>query len=223
MALKFNQPLNNVNYINSMNNINDYNQGNNTYFINNYNSQNMIQSSDLPEQFYTEKKVNYNIDFQKMKEEKINEIIKTQKNTRFMTIYKKKIINNKNMINNNSNEEVFIDDNIKLLKEIFKDKNNYLNYVEQKGFYNFSKCPFCGDPAVFIFERVLCINKCFRTAVANDTFDRSYTLDNFMEQYKEYYSKHFNCGEDLMTLYVDKESKCAEFLCYKCESNLINF
>ena len=77
--------------------------------------------------------------------------------------------------------------------------------------------------AIYKFERVLCINKCFVTAVPENTFDKNYTLDNFMEQYKEYYSKHLNCADDLMTLYVDKESKCAEFLCYKCEKHYLDF
>ena len=33
-----------------------------------------------------------------------------------------------------------------------------------------------------------------------------------MEQYKEYYSKHFNCKDNLITLYIDNDSKCAEFI-----------
>ena len=42
-----------------------------------------------------------------------------------------------------------------------------------------------------------------------------------MEQYKEFYSKHLNCKADLMTLYVDKEGKCAMFLCCKCQQDYI--
>ena len=42
-----------------------------------------------------------------------------------------------------------------------------------------------------------------------------------MEQYKEFYSLHLNCKSDLMTLYVDKESKTAEFLCCKCQQDYI--
>ena len=227
MSSSFNQPLN---YINSFNNINNYDLNNNNYIINNYENsyKSPIPNFNYQSKFFTEKKMNFinnNMDsFQKMKEDKYNEIIKTQKNTRFLAIYKKKIVDNQNNLNlNNSNEEVFIDDYIKLIKEIYQDKNNYLNYIAQRGFYNFSSCPFCGDPVVFICDRVLCVNKCFRTSVASETFDENYTLDNFMEQYRNYYSRHLNCKDDLMTLYVDKESKCAEFLCYKCEKNFINF
>ena len=222
-----NTPFQNINYTNDMNN---YNLNDNYY--NNYESpyQGYTPNPHIQNQFFTEKKIIFNKNiqnvFQKMKEEKYNEIIKTQKHTRFMHIYKKKINENNNNLNintNNTNEEVFIDDYIKLIKEMYQDKNNYFNFIAQRGFYNFSQCPFCGEPAIFILERVLCINKCFVTSVANDTFNENYTLDNFMEQYKEYYSKHLKCGGDLMTLYVDNESKCAEFLCYKCEKNVINF
>ena len=212
-------------------NMNNYNFNNNNNFNNNIKSpyQGYIPNPQVENKFFTEKKDYFKNDglnsYQKMKEERYNEILKTQKNTRFIQLYRKQINDNKNNLNintNNSKEEVFIDDYIKLVKEMYQDKNNYVNYIAQRGFYNFSKCPFCGDPAVFIFERVLCINKCFITSVANDTFNENYTLDNFMEQYKEYYSKHLNCGGDLMTLYVDTESKCAEFLCWKCEKDFIN-
>ena len=222
-----NQPFQNINYDIDMNN---YNLNINNNFVNNYKSpyQGYIPDPHVENKFFTETKMHFKDDvnsYQKMKEEKYKEILKTQKNTRFIQLYRKQINDNKNNLNlntNNSKEEVFIDDYIKLVKEMYQDKNNYFNYRAQRGFYNFSQCPFCGDPAVFIFERVLCINKCFITSVANDTFNENYTLDNFMEQYKEYYSKHLNCGGDLMTLYVDNESKCAEFLCCKCEKNYIN-
>ena len=114
-------------------------------------------------------------------------------------------------------------DYINKVKENYQDLNNYYNFVEQNGEFNFSQCPFCDNPVIYKLERVLCINKCFITAVPEETFDKNYTLSNFMEQYKEYYSKHLKCKSDLMTLYVDKESKCAEFLCYKCEKNYIDF
>ena len=223
-----NLPFQNINFTNDINN---YNPNYNIYY-NNYESQNQspIPIPNVQNHFFTEEKINFNNNsqnsFQKMKEEQYNEILKTKKRTRFMQIYQKKINDNNNNLNfnaNNEKEEVFIDDYLKLIKEMYQDKNNYFNYIAQRGFYNFSQCPFCGEPAVFIFERVLCINKCFVTSVANDTFSENYTLDNFMEQYKEYYSKHLNCGGELMTLYVDNESKCAEFLCYKCEKNVINF
>ena len=224
---------------NGMNIINNYNMNYNDYIINNNEIPNDFEqyTTNTPfnqnqNQFYTEKKISFNNinnndSYQKMKEDKINELIKSQKDKRFMHIYLKKINNNKNNIssnyNNNTNEEVFIDEYINKVKENYQDKNNYYNFIEQNGDYNFSLCPFCDSPVIYKFERVLCINKCFITAVPEDTFDKNYTLSNFMEQYKEYYSKHLKCKGDLMTLYVDKESKCAEFLCYKCEKNYIDF
>ena len=224
MSYDFNQPFQNINYINNMNNCN---LDNNNCMINNYKSLYQCQTPppQIQYQFNTGKKLNFSNDnqnyFQKMKEEKYNEIIKTQKNARFMQIYLKKI-NDSNIINKPKKEEdIFVDDYIKLVKEKYEDINNYYNFIVQRGFYNFSICPFCGDPAVFNFQKVLCINKCFVTNVADDTFDENYTLDNFMEQYKEFYSKHLNCKADLMTLYVDKEGKCAMFLCCKCQQDYI--
>jgi len=239
--LNLNQNQNGINIDIDMNNYNlNYNKNNN--IINN--NKNNIFDSEAQIKFNTDYKINqkninyfqnnninnnYNYDnyedyIKREKEEKYKELIKSQKNKRFTLIYKNKIKENNNTNNNSNNkEEVFIDDYIKLIKELYQDKINYFNYIAQRGFYNFSTCPFCGEPAFYIIERVSCINKCFITSVADDVFDQNYTLDNFMEQYKEYYSKHLNCKDDLMTLYVDKDSKCAEFLCYKCEKNFIDF
>ena len=232
MSFTYNQNQNNYNNINNFNT--DYNISNN---INNnkkietsfqFNPENKIKQINDNDKYNFQN--NYNSNYynnededylKKMKEEKYKEIIKSQKKNRFIKIYKNKIKEN-NSINNN-NVEVFFDDYIKLIKELYQDKINYFNYISQMGFFNFSTCPFCGEPAFFIIERVLCINKCFITSVADDVFDEDYTLDNFIEQYKEYYSKHLNCKDDLMTLYIDKESKCAEFLCNKCERNFIDF
>ena len=227
MSYEYNQNLKNLNDFN----LNDYHINNIDYTNNNFSNFNSIENNLSPNppinqfQFFTEKKSFYNNNdtdsFQKMKEEKFEEIRKTQKNNRFNQIYSKKIKNNINTINNvnqnNPQEEIFIDDYIKLIKEIRQDRYNYLNYIGQRGYYNFSICPFCGEPVVYILERVLCINKCFRTTVPDGSFDKNYTLDNFMEQYKEYYSKHFNCRDNLITLYIDNDSKCAEFICNKCE------
>ena len=232
MSYEYNQYNQYLKNINDTNIINNYSLNNNSYNINNFEAQEkkIEPNQYFQNQFYTEKKLNFNNNeldsYKKMKEEKYNEIIKTQKNNRFIHIYLQKINSNNNNNNINNNEpkgEVFIDDYIKLIKEIYQDKNNYFNYISQKGFYNFSNCPFCKGPAFFILERVLCINKCFMTTVADDSFDENYTLDNFIEQYKEYYLKHLKCGDNLMTLYVDKEAKCAEFICYKCEKDFTNF
>jgi hypothetical protein len=156
------------------------------------------------------------------KEEKAKELMNSQKKQRFMQNYENKIKDAKNTFidSNNNNSEVFIDDYIRKIKDIHKDKNDYENFVHEKGFYNFSTCPFCRGPVIFFFERVFCLNKCFMTAVPSDTFDENYTLDNFMEQYQTYYLNHLSCKEDLITLYIDKESKIAEFLCSKCERNI---
>ena len=227
MSYEYNQNLKNLNDFN----LNDYHINNIDYTINNFSNFNSTENNLSPNppinqfQFFTEKKSFYNNNntdsFQKMKEEKYEEIRKTQKNNRFNQIYSQKIKNNINTINNvnqnNPQEEIFIDDYIKLIKEIRQDRYNYLNYIGQRGYYNFSICPFCGEPVVYLLERVLCINKCFRTTVPDGSFDKNYTLDNFMEQYKEYYSKHFNCRDNLITLYIDNDSKCAEFICNKCE------
>ena len=156
------------------------------------------------------------------KEEKYKELISSQKKKRFMMNYGSKIkeIKNKPEIYNNNN--VFIDEYIIKIKEIYKDKDSYYHFIEENGAYNFSECPFCGEPSIYIFGRVLCINKCFMTSVSSRTFNNNYTLSNFIEQYRDYYSKHLNCGENLATLYVDEQSKCAEFLCLKCEKDYLN-
>ena len=171
----------------------------------------------------TQMKINNrcNIDYaQRSKEEKFNEKLMNQKNYRFNKIYQNKI--NRIDLDNNvysNKDEVFIDDYISKIKEKLNNINEYYNYTIQNGYYNFSICPFCGQPAVYAIDRVICINKCFMTIVGSDIFDENYTLDNFMEQYKNYYSNHMQCADDLYTLYVDKESKCAEFICNKCEKN----
>ena len=225
MSYELSPNMNGMNIINNYSMNNSHN--NNNYIINNNNNDipnqyeqyqinPLFNSNENQNEFYTEKKINFkngsNDDiYQKMKEDKINQIIQSQKNKRFMNIYLKKI-NKNNNINielkdkNNINEDIFIDEYINKVKENYQDLNNYYNFIEQNGEYNFSQCPFCDNPVIYKLERVLCINKCFITAVPEDTFDKNYTLSNFMEQYKEYYSKHLKCKSDLMTLYVDKES-----------------
>ena len=164
-------------------------------------------------------------DYNKYKEEKHKEIMNNQKKQRFLQNFRKKIEEFKNNKANypiDDNSEVFIDDYIKKIKEIYQDQYSYYDYIEENGSYNFSQCPFCRYPAVFILDRVLCINKCFMTNVGKNSFDNNYTLSNFIEQYKDYYSNHLNCKSDLTTLYIDMESKCAEFLCLKCQKNYLN-
>ena len=229
----FNSPNNNFNFNNNSDNAKFQFITHENLFNKNLNNIPQFNFEE-PKNFQINQNIHYNFnkkmepDYSKrFKDEKFKEISSNQRNIRFMKNYEnkiKEIQNNKNIFDNNSNnEEIFIDEYIRQIKELYKDRNNYYNYIQQNGFYNFSKCPFCGGPAIYAFERVLCIDRCFMTTVANNTFDESYTLDNFIEQYKDYYSNHLNCKENLMTLYVDKESKCAEFLCFKCERNYINF
>ena len=171
------------------------------------------------------KKYNMDIDYEKQyKEQHYRQMAINQSNMRFKNIYENKIKNSQSDWSNlNENGEVFIDEYIDNIREMHKDSNNYEAFKQRNEFFNFSSCPFCKGPAFFSFERVTCINKCFMTAVCKDSFDKNYTLDNFMEQYQDYYSKHQNCDRSLLTLYVDKESKCAEFLCLKCEKEYISF
>ena len=240
----------NPNYNNNFfinNNINNSNTNNNpsgfvthenlfhsniTYLPNfNFEIQNKFQSLQYPNSisgnnnnnnFLKSHKKDFNAN-QLYKEEKFKELMNNQKKLRFLQNYENKIkLNKNNNIGQNNNNEVFIDDYIKKIKEIHKDKNEYDNYVLENGFYNFSTCPFCREPALFFLEKVLCFNKCFITAVASNSFDENYTLDNFIEQYKNYYSNHLNCKADLITLYIDKESKIAEFLCSKCERDIFD-
>ena len=161
------------------------------------------------------------------KEEKYLEITKNQKKYRFQQNFGKKIKESQNYKDKyaNNNGEVFIDDYINKVKEIYQDKDSYYAFIEQNGAYNFAQCPFCHDPCVFYLDNILCIGKkCFRTTVGSKTFNENYTLSNFMEQYWNYYSpNHLKCNADLITLYVDMESKCAEFLCSKCQSHYLNF
>ena len=159
------------------------------------------------------------------KEEKYLEFKKNQKKIRFQQNYGNKIKDSQNYKDKFSdNGEVFIDDYINRIKEIYTDRDSYYALIEQNGPYNFSQCPFCNAPCVFYLDKILCINKCFMTTVGSNTFNENYTLSNFMEQYKNYYyPNHLNCKADLITLYVDKESKCAEFLCSKCQSHYLNF
>ena len=158
------------------------------------------------------------------KEEKYKQIINDQKKNRFMHNFGNKIKEAENYKEkySNNNKELFIDDYIDKVKEVYQDKDSYYDFIERNGSYNFSNCPFCGNPVVFFLEKVFCINKCFMTAVGEGVFDNEYTLSNFMEQYKNYYSNHLDCKSDLVTLYVDNESKCAEFLCLKCQKDYLN-
>ena len=171
------------------------------------------------------KKYNMDIDYEKQyKEQRYRQMAINQSNMRFKNNYENKIKKSQsNWSNLTENGEVFIDEYINRIKEIHKDSNNYEAFKQRNEYFNFSSCPFCKGPAFFKFERVTCINKCFMTAVCKDSFDENYTLDNFMEQYQDYYLKHRDCGSSLLTLYVDKESKCAEFLCLKCEKEYISF
>jgi len=194
------------------------NNNNNNYYNYNYNNYNKINN------IYNDKRDMYN-DYEKQyKEQNYKQMQINQSRLRFNQNYGNKIKNSqKSGINLNENGDVFIDEYIKKIKELYKDSNNYEEFKQGRGYYNFSRCPFCKGPAFYEFERVTCINKCFMTSVCKNTFDQNYTLDNFIEQYQDYYSKHQNCDRNLLTLYVDNESKCAEFLCYKCEKEYINF
>ena len=158
------------------------------------------------------------------KEERYIEITKNQKKIRFLQNFGNKIKVMENCKDINYNGEVFIDDYINKVKEVYQDKDSFYDFVEKNGAYNFSQCPFCKGPCVYILEKILCINKCFMTTVGSNTFNDNYTLSNFMEQYKNYYyPNHLKCKADLITLYVDIESKCAEFLCSNCENHYLNF
>lgn len=226
----------------------NYNNQNNIFFNNNNDSNNQNQlfphenlfnkkitdfpgfNSNYQNNIYkmnniNNRKYNMNNDYEKQyKEENYKQHAINQSLLRFTKNYENKIKSSQSSWNNLSeNDDVFIDEYINKIKGMYKDSYNYEDFKQRNGYYNFSRCPFCQNPAFFKFERVTCINKCFMTAVCKNSFDQDYTLDNFMEQYQDYYSKHLNCDRSLLTLYVDNESKCAEFLCLKCEKEYISF
>jgi len=226
-----NNPFNNNNFNNNPfnnNNFNNSNIPNNSNVMNhlNFNSNisNNIRSS-LNNNNYSKINKN-NFDYNKSyKKEKDKELLNNQKHIRFNQNYENKIkdnANNNNNINSNNNEEVFLSDYIEKIKQIYQDRTEYDSFISDKGYYNFSHCPFCHKPSIFYIDRVQCIDNCFKTALPSDTFSPNYTLDNFIEQYEEYYTKHLDCHADLITLYIDNESKTAEFLCSKCERNIFD-
>ena len=228
----------------------NYNNQNNFFFNNNNNNNSNDQNQFLPHENlfnkkltdfpgfkldsqnnygklnkFNNKKYNMDNDYEKQyKDQFYKQIANNQSLLRFTKNYEDKIKSSQsNWSNITENGEVFIDEYTNKIKEIYKDSNNYEDFKLRNGYYNFSRCPFCENPAFFAFERVTCINKCFMTAVCKNSFDQNYTLDNFIEQYQDYYSKHQNCDRSLLTLYVDSESKCSEFLCLKCEKEYISF
>ena len=237
MAMNNNQNLN----FNSNNNFNNSNNFNNNQLVTHDNLFNTDIKAlpKLPiDNFYfqpvsqpnfltgKENQFSEGQDFNKIqKEEKFLEIINSQKKQRFMKNFGNKIKEAQNYKDkySDNNKDMFIDDYINKIKEIYQDKDSYDDYIEQNGSYNFSICPFCKKPVVHILEKVLCIEKCFMTNVAEGSFDKNYTLSNYMEQYKNYYFEHLNCKAELITLYIDNESKCAEFLCLGCQKDYLNF
>lgn len=222
--------FNNDNQINNNSNNNPFNNNN----LRNSNVMNPPSIFNIPNNFRQSvnnnnvSQINKNIfDYNKSyKEEKSKELLDNQKNNRFMQNYENKIKNSVNINNNiNSNdnkEEVFLTEYIKKIKQIYQNRTEYDNFIADNGYFKFSHCPFCQKPSIFYLDRVQCIDNCFKTAVPSDTFSYNYTLDNFIEQYETYYFKHINCKADLITLYIDNESKTAEFLCSKCEKNIFD-
>ena len=139
-----------------------------------------------------------------------------QKYLRVQLIYNNRL-KNSNIDVNNLNNDFLIEDYINKIKKLYEN-GTYNAYIAKNNYYNFSICRFCKAPVVFKCEKVLCVNKCFETTVANNSFDENYSLDNFMEQYYNYYLRHINCGDkNLVTIYVEKSTGSAEFLCNKCE------
>ena len=212
----FSFPSSNIpNYSNNVNSLN-INHTNNYYpFINN--SQNTNQ---IPANIIHKKLDLYSQDINDInncqKNYHDNQTLNRQKILRVQLIYNNRLKNSKLDVSD-LNKDFLIEDYINKIKNLYEN-GTYNAYIANNNYYNFSICRFCKAPVVFKCEKVFCVNKCFETTVANNSFNENYSLDNFMEQYYNYYLRHINCGDkNLTTLYVEKATGSAEFLCNKCE------
>ena len=188
-------------------------------FLNNFQNKNKTPAKNIQKKLdlYIQD-INDINNWQKKTDYQDKRTLNRQKYLRVQLIYNNRL-KNSNLNTNNLNNDFLIEDYINKIKKLYEN-GTYNAYIANNNYYNFSTCRFCKAPVVFKCEKVICVNKCFETTVANNSFNENYSLDNFMEQYYNYYLHHINCGDkNLITIYIEKATGSAEFLCNKCELN----
>ena len=172
-------------------------------FLNNFQNKNKTPAKNIQKKLdlYIQD-INDINNWQKKTDYQDKRTLNRQKYLRVQLIYNNRLKNSKLDVSD-LNKDFLIEDYINKIKNLYEN-GTYNAYIAKNNYYNFSICRFCKAPVVFKCEKVLCVNKCFETTVANNSFNENYSLDNFMEQYYNYYLRHINCGDkNLTTLYVE--------------------
>lgn len=221
----FNQGNNN-NYCSFSFNSDNFNNHSSNNNQNNYNIQtnltdnnfgydpSLLNNSSKKYDLYVEEIHNIN-NSEKLSEQNNLELFRLKKQKRNNLINANRF-QNQNININSLNDDYFINDYISKIREYYEGFE-YNNYVQSNGYFNFSTCPFCKYPVVNKFNRVFCINKCFETFVPENAFNVDFSLDNFVEQYYNFYLQHINCGDkNFQTIFIDNNCKAANFNCNKC-------
>ena len=121
--------------------------------------------------------------------------------------------------------------NISLDKYIGQIKNQYkenpiffesINKGNNKYHYLFSFCFNCQNPVVAYDDKVVCINGCYKLDVETEQFNDNYTLDKFLDEFREFSSDHLLCNGDIIPVYIDKEAEYTFFLCTKCDQEILS-
>ncbi len=112
-----------------------------------------------------------------------------------------------------------------------------MNKGNNKYHYLFSFCFNCQNPVVACDDKVICINftifnhfyfickndnGCYKLDIETDEFNDNYTLDKFLDEYREFSSDHLLCNGDIIPIYVDNEAENAFFLCTKCDQEMLS-
>ena len=128
-----------------------------------------------------------------------------------------------NPINENEKEDLTLDQYREKIKKKYEEDNIYFANIDEenpKYCYLFSFCFFCHFPAFAYKDHISCINKCIDMKIRTNEFSENYTLDNFLESHYEYSSNHFECGGDIIPLFIDEKNKEPYFICNVCDNEI---
>lgn len=137
-------------------------------------------------------------------------------------LIKDKIIPVENNYNNNSYDEkdLTVQQYREEIKKKFDDDPIYfesMNEENNKYHYRHCFCFFCHFPAFAYKDEVTCINKCFNMKIRTDEFDDNYTLTNFLDDHYNFYSDHFECGGEIIPMFIDEKTREPYFICNVCD------
>ena len=125
---------------------------------------------------------------------------------------------------NDEEKDLTVEQYREYIKKKYEDDPLYFEAMDEennKYHYRHCFCFFCHYPA-FVYKNVVtCISKCYNMKIRTDEFDDNYTLTNFLDDHYYFYTDHYECGGNIIPMFIDERNKEPYFICDVCDGKVL--